>query len=117
MLCEASEENYAMVRNSHSDCAVEVNPQQTQQLRQQADALLQHLIEGREQSNRRLAELGQRDAMKCVTGRSAIEQAIATTRCMIDDMDVLLEQMNADLNGASNGSHAHCDMVGAGSAG
>lgn len=102
-----------MVKNCHSDSEIEINPQQTQQLRRQADALLRQLIEGREQSQRRLAENGQRDAMKFVTGRSAIEDAIVTTQGMIRDMDELLEQMGADLG------HVEpvCQTVAAGNAG
>lgn len=101
-----------MVRNPHSNFATPLKAQQTRQLREQAQTLLRHLMEGREQSNQRLAELGQRDAIKCVTGRSAIEQAIATTRNMIDEMDALLSQLNAELDGAERQSSYVAGRVG-----
>ena len=102
-----------MVKNYHSQVPVDADPQQTQHLRRQADALLQHLIEGKNHCDRRLAELGQRDAMKFVTGRSAIEDAIATTRNMIRDMDALLEQMDADL-AEPDVALAPCELLEAG---
>lgn len=87
----------SMVKNYQSEPESFMNVQQTRQLRLQADSLLQQLLHGRQQSEQRLAETGQRDAMKFVTGRSAYEEAIATTRCMIRDMDQLLEQMHAEV--------------------
>lgn len=85
-------------------------------LRIQAGELLQRLIDGREMSERRAAETGKRDPMKFITGHTALENAIASTRQMIDELDALLlsaDSMSPELVGAngcngsngSNGSH------------
>ena len=58
-------------------------------VRDQADALLDKLIVERTRSERRLAEAGRADPLKLVTGRSAIDNAIAATRDMIRDVDEL----------------------------
>jgi hypothetical protein len=59
-------------------------------LREQANDLLNRLILDREQSERRLAETGKRDPMKFITGRTALEGAISTTRQLIHEMDALV---------------------------
>lgn len=87
-----------MVKNQHCEqidagCALEAA-----RLRRQADALLQQLVSGREQCEQRLADTGRRDAIKCVTGRSALDDAIATTRTMIEDMDNLLYEADGVLH-------------------
>lgn len=82
-------------------------------LRTQAAELLERLLEGREMSERRAAETGKRDPMKFITGHTALESAIASTRQMIADLDALLasaDTMSPELVGAngcngSNGSH------------
>ncbi len=56
-------------------------------LRNEAARLLEQLRANRADSEQRLAELGQRDAVKLVTGRSAIERAIDTTRELIAAAD------------------------------
>ena len=58
-------------------------------VRDQADALLDKLIAERRGSERRLAEAGRTDPLKLVTGRSAIDNAIAATRQMIREVDEL----------------------------
>jgi len=68
-------------------------------LREHAGDVLRRLIEEREQFRRRLEETGKRDPMTVITGRSAVDAAIARTRSMINEMDKLLSQMNQDLNG------------------
>ncbi len=68
-----------------------------ERLRDQAANVLQRLIEEREQFKRRLEETGKRDPMTIITGRSAVDAAIARTRSMIVEMDKLLLQMNRDL--------------------
>ena len=59
-------------------------------VRNQADALLDRLLAERARTERRLAEAGRTDPLKLVTGRSAIDNAIAATREMIRDVDELL---------------------------
>ena len=56
-------------------------------VRDQADALLAKLIKDRAMCEQRLAEKGQADPIKVVTGRSAIDKAIAETRAVIDNVD------------------------------
>lgn len=63
---------------------------QTVAARQQAGHLLEQLIRSRDVSERRCIEEGLSDPMKTVTGRSAIEHAIASTREMIRNMDALI---------------------------
>ncbi len=72
---------------------------QAAQLRQQAGELLERLISDREQSEKRFAEAGKRDPMKFITGRTALENAIASTREMISNMDALLARMNGEFDG------------------
>ncbi len=90
-----------MVKNSYLEYETCDAEHGTFQLRRQADELLQRLIVGREQSEQRLMECGRRDAIKCVTGRSAIDEAIETTRSMIREMDAMLEEMNTQLQESS----------------
>lgn len=70
---------------------------QAVELRRQADDLLCRLLATREQTERRLAETGHRDPIKAVTGQSAYDEAIRTTRDMIHRMDDLLGEMNDEL--------------------
>lgn len=68
-------------------------------VRDQADALLDKLIDERTRSERRLAEAGRTDPLKLVTGRSAIDNAIAATREMIRDADELVVDRVVHHNG------------------
>ena len=70
-------------------------------VREQADALLRRLIAERTRSERRMAEAGRNDPMKVVTGRSAIENAITATREVIRDVDELLVHEVVQRNGTS----------------
>lgn len=62
------------------------------EVRDQADALLAKLIKDRAMCEQRLAEKGQADPIKVVTGRSAIDKAIAETRAVIRNVDKLQSQ-------------------------
>lgn len=64
--------------------------------RQQAERLLEGLMEAKANSERRLAELRQTDHLKHVTGRSSLENAIASTRRMIDTIDRTLGQFRRE---------------------
>ncbi len=70
-------------------------------VRDQADALLDKLIAERTRSEHRLAEAGRTDPLKLVTGRSAIDNAIAATREMIRDVDELLGDGVGHRNGTT----------------
>ena len=74
-------------------------------LRTQADALLQRLLADRESSEQRLALSGQRDPLKIVTGATALERAILSTRDMIAEMYLILAELD---NGIK---HAHADRA------
>ena len=68
-------------------------------VRDQADALLDKLIAERARSERRLAEAGRADPFKMITGRSAIDNAIAATREMIRDVDEMVDDNVVYRNG------------------
>ncbi len=70
-------------------------------VRDQADALLDKLIAERTRSERRLVEAGRRDPFKMITGRSAIDNAIAATRDMIRDVDELVVDSVVHRNGTA----------------
>jgi hypothetical protein len=65
-------------------------------LREEVGGLLNRLMADREASERRQAEAGKRDPMKFVTGKTALEEAIAKAREMICQVDVLLSQLTGD---------------------
>lgn len=72
------------------------------QVREQAENLLRALQDAKVESERRLSELKQPDALKAVTGRSAMDNAIASTQRMIDTIarastDLRKELTPADL--------------------
>lgn len=60
--------------------------------RQEAEALLRALVQIRGETERRLRETGQVDAMRSVTGRSSIDNAIASTERMIQTFDRLIDE-------------------------
>lgn len=66
-------------------------------LREQAGELLNRLVADRDASERRAADSGKRDPMKCITGRTALENAISTAREMIGQMDSLLANLQDDV--------------------
>jgi hypothetical protein len=87
-----------MVQDTHGTTR---SVEQTARVRTQASHLLDRLIVGRQASERRHAEAGRDDPMKSVTGASAFETAIDTTRGMIRDMDELLDELRRELALAS----------------
>lgn len=64
--------------------------------RQQAERLLEGLLEAKSLSEQRLAELHQTDHLKHVTGRSSLENAIASTRRMIETLDRAAAQLRRE---------------------
>jgi len=77
------------------------------QLRQQASNLLNRLVADRDACEQRAAEAGRRDPIKSITGRTALDGAIASTRAMIEQMDMLLVEMNGELGGVNGSGIAH----------
>ncbi len=63
-------------------------------IRKLAGDVLTGLVEDRLRSEHRLAELGQRDQFKAITGRSSMDTAVVSTRQMIENMDSLIAEMN-----------------------
>ena len=57
-----------------------------------AEALLRTLLDYKSQSERNLADLKQTDIFKSVTGRSALDNAIASTQRMIEALNRVLSQ-------------------------
>lgn len=55
--------------------------------RDRAEALLRHLLTAKADSERNLASSNERDPMKSVTGRSSFDNAIASTRRLIEMLD------------------------------
>lgn len=66
---------------------------ETTAARDQAEALLRALLDAKSKSERRLAELKQTDALKAVTGRSAMDNAIATTQRMVETLNRSIGQL------------------------
>ena len=65
---------------------------ETTATRDRAEALLRTLLDYKTQSERNLAELKQPDIFKSVTGRSALDNAIASTQRMIEALNRVLSQ-------------------------
>ena len=63
----------------------------------QAEQLLVHLDQAQRATQQRLDETGQVDPMKSITGRSAIETAIARTQSLLDDMHDLSTQPREEM--------------------
>ena len=70
---------------------------ETVEMRSRAGELLRKLVADRRQAEQRLSEGRGHDPIKAVTGRSAIDRAIAETRRLISNMDDLLGQLNGEV--------------------
>lgn len=66
--------------------------------RDRAEALLEGLVDARSKTERHLAELGKPDAMRSVTGRSAMDNAIASTQRMVESLERALQQLKRGLS-------------------
>lgn len=71
--------------------------QETSLVREKAEALLKGLMEAKTVSERHMAEVNQADALKRLTGRTSMDNAIASTRRMIDSLDRALGSLKKDL--------------------
>jgi len=67
-------------------------------VRDKAQALLRGLVEARVVSERHLGAGAEMDAMKRVTGRSSMENAIASTKRMVESLERTLEQLKKELS-------------------
>lgn len=65
--------------------------------RDEAEALLRALLDAKETSERNLAQLRQADFMKSVTGRSAMENAIASTQRLLESFNRVIADLRANL--------------------
>ncbi|MBX3364927.1 MAG: hypothetical protein KF866_09195 [Phycisphaeraceae bacterium] len=70
---------------------------ETTAARDKAEALLRGLLDAKARSEKHLAESGQTDPLKKVTGRSAMDNAIASTQRMIDSLNRALAQLKRNL--------------------
>jgi hypothetical protein len=68
---------------------------ETVQVRENAESLLRALTEAQAQSEAFLSQSGQRDHLRVVTGRSSLDNAIASTRRMIETLTRQIEQFQA----------------------
>lgn len=70
---------------------------ETVSARDEARTFLRALEEAKSCSEKHLAELGQPDHLKAVTGRSAMDNAIASTRRLIETYERVLAELKANL--------------------
>lgn len=66
--------------------------------RERAESLLRGLLRARTTSERHLAALRRTDVLKQVTGSSSLENAINSTRRMIDALDRAIASFERDLD-------------------
>lgn len=66
--------------------------------RDEAKAFLKALEEAKCQSERHLVEIGQPDHLKLVTGRSAMDNAILSTKRLIETYERVLGEMKTNLS-------------------
>ncbi|MCR9075622.1 MAG: hypothetical protein NXI07_06245 [bacterium] len=72
--------------------------EETVKRRDDAVALLKSLLDAKTISERNLAELQQPDLIKQVTGRSSMDNAIASTRRLIDSFNRVLDDLRRNLS-------------------
>ena len=62
--------------------------------RQRAETVLQGLIAAQSECEKQLSQENRRDAMKIVTGKSSLENAIAATKRMIESFDRQIQEIS-----------------------
>jgi len=72
----------------------------TIEARAQAEDVLQRLMVDRRLSEQRFAEAGKKDPLKDLTGKSALEGAIASTREVIAHLNELIAELEGELPSA-----------------
>lgn len=70
---------------------------ETTEARDKAQSLLAGLLDARTGSESRLTQLNQSDMLKRVTGASSMDNAIESTRRMIDTLNRALDQFRREL--------------------
>ncbi|MDX2148758.1 MAG: hypothetical protein SFZ23_14690 [Planctomycetota bacterium] len=71
---------------------------QTARERDKAEALLRELIEAKARSEQHLIETRQVDPVKKLTGRSSIDNAIASTKRMIETLNRHMDEFRRELS-------------------
>lgn len=71
---------------------------ETMTRRDEAEALLRALLDAKATSERNLASIRQSDFMKAVTGRSAMENAIASTQRLIESFNRVINDLRSNLS-------------------
>ena len=71
---------------------------ETVKRRDDAVRLLKSLLDAKSVSERNLAEINQPDLIKQVTGRSSMDNAIASTRRLIDSFNRVLDDLRRNLS-------------------
>ena len=65
--------------------------------REQAEATVQGLVQAREECERQLQQSKKKDVLKSVTGRSALDKAIADAQRMVESLDRAIEEVRRQL--------------------
>jgi len=81
--------------------------------REKAESLLNDLLDAKRKADRHLNESRRVDAMAVVTGRSAMDTAIASTRQMIERLDHTMERVRSSLSSEEIAELEALDVVGA----
>lgn len=68
---------------------------ESQKVRANAELLLKSLVEAKEQSESLLATTGGKDHLRSLTGKSSLDNAIASTRRMIETLSRHIEQFES----------------------
>lgn len=68
--------------------------------RDEAEALLRSLLDAKHASERNLAQLGQPDLVKQVTGRSSLDNAIASSQRLVESFNRVLSNLRDNLDEA-----------------
>ncbi len=71
---------------------------QTTKRRDEANTLLESLLEAKKISERNLASINQDDLLKRVTGNSSMDNAIASTRKLIDSFNRVIDDLRRNLS-------------------
>ncbi len=71
---------------------------ETMTRRDEAEALLRALLDAKATSERNLASIRQSDFMKSVTGRSSMDNAIASTQRLIESFNRVITDLRANLS-------------------
>jgi len=66
--------------------------------RDEAEALLRALVDAKASSEKNLAEIRQSDFMKKVTGKSSMDNAIASTQRLIESFNRVISDLKANLS-------------------